>query len=142
MANQYGTVKIENTTNPLDQNYKYVEFPAKKITPQFSSLATSDSGRSMDGVLHIAWIKKKLRKWEIEVPPVYNNDNLLKDLIELVQGEEYYITIYDLKENQITTNAVHCYTSTSSADMYSGVVRDGIIIGFKFNAIEMGDQAV
>lgn len=39
-----------------------VEFKAKAIKPSFDSLATEDSGRTDDGVMHITWIKSKLRK--------------------------------------------------------------------------------
>lgn len=38
------------------------QFKAKAITPSFDSLATEDSGRTDDGVMHIYWIKNKLRK--------------------------------------------------------------------------------
>ena len=38
------------------------QFRAKSIAPSFDSLATEDSGRTEDGVMHIWWIKNKLRK--------------------------------------------------------------------------------
>jgi len=44
-------------------------FIAKSIKPSFESLASEDSGRTDDGKMHISWIKPKLRKWEIEMPP-------------------------------------------------------------------------
>ena len=38
------------------------QYKAKAIRPSFDSLATEDSGRTDDGVMHISWVKDRLRK--------------------------------------------------------------------------------
>jgi hypothetical protein len=55
----------------------------------------------------------------------------------LVQGQEYYITYQDPTTNR--ERRVKVYTSNSSTDIYSGVVRNGLYQGFTFNAIELGE---
>lgn len=111
------------------------QFRAKSIAPSFDSLATEDSGRTEDGVMHIWWIKNKLRKWEIELPPCTAAEAYA--VINRVQGQLYYLTVWDISSNREVT--VHVYTSNSSGDTYSGVLYNGLYQGVKFSAIEIGD---
>lgn len=113
-------------------NHEYV---AKSIKQTFESLASEDSGRTDDGVMHITWVKSRLRKWEIEMPPCTASDAY--SLLYWVQGETYYITIYDVSSDSEVT--VHVYTSNSNADCYSGVIQNGLYTGLTFSAIELGD---
>lgn len=109
------------------------EFVAKSITLSFDSLATEDSGRSDDGVMHIFWIRNKLRKWEIEMPPCTAAEAYA--ILSKVQGQIYNITIWDLSTNSEQT--VQVYTSNSNGDCYSGVLYNGLYQGIKFSAIEI-----
>lgn len=111
------------------------EFLAKSIKPSFDSLASENSGRTDDGIMHITWIKNNLRKWEIEMPPCTSSE--ASAILSLVQGQKYYIKIWDIKTNSEVT--VHVYTSNSSAECYSGVVMNGLYQGLSFSAIELGD---
>ena len=111
------------------------EFRAKTIAPSFDSLATEDSGRTDDGIMHITWIKPKLRKWEIELPPCSASEAY--SVISKVQGRLYNITIWDISTNSEVT--AHVYTSNASGDCYSGVLYNGLYQGVKFSAIELGD---
>lgn len=62
-----------------------IEFEAKAISQTNESLATASSGRSLDGTMHITWVREKIRKWEIEMPP-YSSAELLA-LFNKVQGK-------------------------------------------------------
>lgn len=118
----------------LKINNTWTEYYAKAITPAFESLASEDSGRSDDGVMHITWVKPKLRKWEIQMPPLTSTEASV--ILNAVQGKQYSIKIFD-----ISTNAeieVVVYTSNSKADCYSGVIKNGLYDGFTFSAIEVG----
>ena len=42
-------------------------FYAKSIKNNYESLATDDSGRTLDGVMHIYWVFNNIRKVEIEI---------------------------------------------------------------------------
>ena len=111
------------------------EYKAKSIRPSFDSLASEDSGRTDDGVMHIYWIKNRLRKWEIELPPCTSAE--AASVLNKVQGNTYYITIWDILSNSEVT--VHVYTSNSSGDCYNDVLYNGLWQGVKFSAIELGD---
>ena len=118
-------IKIGNT---------WTEYCAKAIAPSFESLSSEDSGRSDDGVMHITWVKSKLRKWEIQMPPLTSDE--ASAIINAVQGKNYSIRIFDLSTN--TDIEIPVYTSNSKADCYSGVIRNGLYEGFAFSAIEVG----
>ena len=109
-------------------------FVAKDIHEDWESLASEDSGRTLDGVMHIYWVKPNLKKFEIVMPPC--SAETIRRIIELVQGKEYYLSIFDPSEGDKT---YHVYTSNAKADMYSGVIRDGLYENFEFHAIEIGD---
>ena len=109
------------------------EFLAKAISSKYDSLATEDSGRTDDGVMHIYWIRNNLRKWEIEMPPCTASQ--ASAILSAVQGQIYSLTIFDMKSNSEVTLTV--YTSNSDGDCYSGVLYNGFYQGIRFSAIEM-----
>ena len=43
----------------------YEAFPAQAMKYSWESLASDDSGRTLDGVMHIYWVKRNLKKIEI-----------------------------------------------------------------------------
>ena len=109
------------------------EFTAKNIKQNNDSLATENSGRTDDGVMHITWVRSNLRKWEIEMPPCTASE--ASEILSAVQGKLYRLNIWDIKAGQWVN--VQCYTSNSSADCYSGVLYNGLYQGITFNAIEV-----
>lgn len=113
------------------------KFVAKSLKPSFESLAASNSGRTDDGTMHIYWILRKIRKLEIEMAPCSSQE--ASAILSLVQGREYTITYWDILDNAEKT--INVYTSTSSADCYSGVIRNGLWTGLTFNAIELAGEA-
>ena len=46
------------------------EFVAKSLKVNYESLSGEDSGRTDDGVMRINWIFRRIRKVEIEMPPM------------------------------------------------------------------------
>ena len=113
------------------------EFDAKSITVNYESLASDDSGRTADGVMHIYWIMRKVRKIEIEMPPTADR-MMLANLFSLVQGQEYNLTYWDPMDNAERT--IKVYTSNSNGDMYNGYIYGGVWQGVKFNAIELAGE--
>lgn len=113
------------------------QFKAKELKVGFESLQSEDTGRTDDGVLHITWIFRKIRKIEIEMPPMTSAE--VSRLLGLVQGQEYNLTYYDPLDNIERTARV--YTSNSKANLYSGFVMNGLYEGVSFNAIETVGEA-
>lgn len=112
------------------------QFEAKSIRVNYESLSGEDSGRTDDGVMRINWIFKKVRKVEIEMPPMKSSD--LSKLLSLVQGQEYNLTYFDPLDNAEKT--IQVYTSNSKTDLYSGMILKGLWQGVAFNAIELAGE--
>ena len=109
------------------------EFVAKSLKVNYESLSGEDSGRTDDGVMRINWIFRKIRKVEIEMPPMTSQE--LSKLLSRVQGQEYYLTYYDPLDN--VERKAKVYTSNSKTDLYSGFIMNGLWQGVNFNAIEL-----
>ena len=112
------------------------QFEAKSLRVNYESLSGEDSGRTDDGVMRINWIFKKVRKVEIEMPPMKSPD--LSKLLSLVQGQEYSLTYFDPLDNVEKT--IQVYTSNSKTDLYSGMILKGLWQGVAFNAIELAGE--
>ena len=109
------------------------EYKPKSLKVTYDSLATSNSGRSDDGTMHITWVRKNIRKIEIEMPPM--TMSALSALLTAVSGQTYTITIHDPKSNAETQVSV--YTSNTEGECYSGVLHGGLYQGVQFSAIEV-----
>lgn len=123
-----GNFKIGNT-----------EFTPKQggLKVTYESLATDDSGRTADGVMHITYIFSKIRVLEITMPPMTPSE--VNTLLNKVQGKTYSITYYDPLANAEKT--ITCYTSQSTAECYSGVLNSkGLWQGVTFKAIQTGGE--
>ena len=112
------------------------EYKAQSIKVNLESLASEDSGRTDDGVMHINWVLKKIRKVQIELPP--STADVFAPLLSAVQGQTYSLTYFDPLANAEKT--ITAYTSTSSSELYSGVLYNGLWQGTQFNAIEVGGE--
>lgn len=112
------------------------KFAVQSLKVNWESLQADDSGRTDDGVMHITWVKRKVRKLEIGLPPCTSQK--ISALFSLIQGQEYNITYFDPLENK--EKAIRVYTSNSSTDCYSGVIKGGIWQNATFNAIELAGE--
>ena len=112
------------------------EYLAKSIKVDLESLASEDSGRTDDGVMHINWILRKIRKVFIEMPPSTTAN--IAPLLAAVQGQTYSLTYFDPLDNAEKT--ITAYTSKGSSSLYSGVLYNGLWQGTQFNAIEVGGE--
>lgn len=121
----------------INNRYNFIingkSYAAKSMKYDWESLATEDSGRTLDGTMHIYWVKPNIRKLEIVMPPC--TEDTIYSIINAVQGKQYNITYYDPAYK--STRTIYVYTSNASADMYNGVVMNGLWQDFSFNAIEV-----
>jgi hypothetical protein len=113
-----------------------LEVAPKSLLVHYDSLASSNSGRTLDGVMHIYWVFNKIRKLEIELRP--SSPEEVAQIFSRVMGQFYNITYWDVLENQEKT--IYVYTSNADADWYSGIVRNGLLQGIKFHAIELAGE--
>lgn len=125
----------------LGRESSFLEINGKPIvsfqecTVQFDSLADENSGRTEDGVMHINWIWRVIRKVNVKLPPLSQEE--IGEIMGLVQGQEYDLTYLDPIKG---IHTIHCYTSNSSVDCQSGVLYGGFWVGAAFNAIEIAGE--
>lgn len=111
-------------------------FKAKNMHYGWESIASEDSGRTLDGVMHIYWLLRNIRKIEIVMPPC--TYETIQEIMSIVQGKEYDIYFFDPAVGTWTMRYV--YTSNASSDMYNGIVMNGLWQDFEFHAIELGGE--
>lgn len=107
-------------------------YSPQTCTVTYESLADENSGRTDDGIMHINWIWRKIRKVTMTFPPLTAQE--IAELVDLVQGQEYELTYPDMADKKLT---IRCYTSNSNADLKYGVLYGGLWVGFSFSAIEL-----
>ncbi|MBR5199357.1 MAG: hypothetical protein IKW20_05955 [Bacteroidales bacterium] len=117
-----GTWKVNNS--PL-----YV--PSAGIQVSHTNLAGSSSGRTEDGIMHIDWIRRDIRKVHLQWKVLTASE--MDYVLGLMQGKEFTLTFKDRGKVQ-TMNA---YSSESSYTYYSAALGEDIYTDVSINAIEM-----
>lgn len=116
-----------------------IPFTPAAIAIKNDSLASEDSGRTEDGIMHIYYIKPYLNKLEITLPPIKQGD--LGDwtpIFNIIRGATTFsVTYYDpFKGSWVYNKQMYC--SNASGDVYNGVLYNGMWQGIKFSLIETG----
>ena len=105
--------------------------PSAGIQIEHTNLAGSSSGRTEDGVMHIDWIRRDIRKVNLRWKVLTASE--LSYVLGLMQGKEFVLTFKDRGAIQ-TMNA---YSSESSYTYYSAALGEDIYTDVSINAIEM-----
>ena len=105
--------------------------PSAGITVEHTNLAGSSSGRTEDGVMHIEWVRRDVRKVNLKWRVLTGTE--LNYVLDLMQGKEFILTFKDRGKVQ-TMNA---YSSESTYTYYSSALGEDIYTDVMINAIEM-----
>lgn len=105
--------------------------PSAGIQVEHTNLAGSSSGRTEDGIMHIDWIRRDIRKVHLRWKVLTARE--LNYILGLMQGKEFELTFKDRGSVQ-TMNA---YSSESSYTYYSAALGEDIYTDVSINAIEM-----
>lgn len=84
-----GRVIISSKQDPT-QDVNAIQFAPMSMKPSVDSLATEDSGRSDDGIMHIYYVLDRIRKLEITLRP--DTTENISVILNKVVGRNYYIT--------------------------------------------------
>lgn len=123
-----GFCKLD-TTGSWAVNGTPIYVPSAEIEIEHTNVAGSSSGRTEDGVMHIDWVRRDLRKVKLKYKAMSEDE--LQFMIGLMQGNEFTFTFMD--QGQVQT--MQAYSSECSYTYYSQAL--GIYTGFSINAIEM-----
>jgi hypothetical protein len=120
-----------DTTGAWKVNDKPLYVPSAGIQVSHTNLAGSSSGRTEDGIMHIDWIRRDIRKVHLQWKVLTGSE--LEYIMGLMQGKEFTLTFKDRGKVQ-TMNA---YSSESSYTYYSAALGEDIYTDVSINAIEM-----
>ena len=120
-----------DTTGSWKVNDIPLYVPSAGIRVSHTNLAGSSSGRTEDGVMHVDWIRRDIRKVNLQWKVLTASE--LDYVMGLMQGQEFTLTFRDRGKVQ-TMNA---YSSESSYNYYSAAFGEDIYTDVSINAIEM-----
>ena len=125
-----GQINIHNGAN------EYPFYPADfKIS--YDSLAGPQSGRSIDGEMHIDWILRKVTKLEITLPPHKYDDPTFSYIAQAIQGQIVTVDFFDYLSQTYRTDVEMYCSQVSAGYSYKGLVNE-----VSFELIEMeGENA-
>ena len=102
-----------DTTGSWKLNSSPLYIPSAGIQVEHTNLAGSSSGRTEDGIMHIDWIRRDIRKvclrWSVLTAAE------LDYVLGLMQGKEFKLTFKDRGMKQ----EMNAYSSESSYTYYS-----------------------
>ena len=105
--------------------------PSAGIQVEHTNLAGSSSGRTEDGIMHIDWIRRDIRKVHLRWSVLTASE--LNYVLSLMQGKEFVLTFKD----RGTVQKMNAYSSESSYTYYSAALGEDIYTDVSINAIEM-----
>lgn len=112
-------------------NSSHLYIPSAGIQVEHTNLAGSSSGRTEDGIMHIDWVRRDIRKVNLRWSVLTASE--LDYVLGLMQGKEFALTFKDRGRVQ-TMNA---YSSESSYTYYSAALGEDIYTDVSINAIEL-----
>ena len=112
-------------------NNDHLYIPSAGIRVEHSNLTGSSSGRTEDGIMHIDWIRRDIRKVNLQWKVLTASE--LNYILGLMQGKEFNLTFKD----RGTVQTMSAYSAESSYTYYSAAFGEDIYTDVSINAIEM-----
>ena len=113
----------------IDSSHLYI--PSAGIKVEHSNLAGASSGRTEDGVMHIDWVRRDLRKVYLQWKVLTGSE--MDYIMSLMQGKEFTLTFKDRGKVQ----KMSAYSSASTYTYYSAALGEDIYTDVSIDAIEM-----
>ena len=127
--------------------------PAPNIKIEHTNVASADSGRTEDGVMHITWVRRDVKKVNLMYNAISGAEKATMEA--LMQGKEFYFRYYDPHyegNTLVNVSEFYGYCGESSYQAYAANVYDksdplhpkpllrseegGIYTNFSINVIE------
>ena len=120
-----------DTAGEWKVNSSPLYIPSAGIKVEHTNLAGSSSGRTEDGIMHIDWVRRDIRKVNLQWSVLTASE--LDYVLGLMQGKEFTLTFKDRGKVQ----TMSAYSSESSYTYYSAALGEDIYTDVSINAIEM-----
>ena len=130
-------MEIPNNMRKLSQFFSVngtpIYEPDYDVTIMHESLADSESGRTRDGIMHINWIRRDMRKFEIKYSALTNEE--YDKMQSLLQGKIFTWGYYH--NNVPMTMQAYCSNHTYTTQYVDPTTKRGIYTNLKFSIIEV-----
>lgn len=120
-----------DTAGEWKVNSSPLYIPSAGIRVEHTNLAGSSSGRTEDGIMHIDWVRRDIRKVNLQWKVLTGTE--LNYILGLMQGKEFTLTFKD----RGVVQTMSAYSSESSYTYYSAALGEDIYTDVSINAIEM-----
>ena len=120
-----------DTAGEWKVNDKPLYIPSAGIRVEHTNLAGASSGRTEDGVMHIDWVRRDIRKVNLQWKVLTGTE--LNYILDLMQGKEFTLTFKD----RGIVQTMSAYSAESSYTYYSAALGEDIYTDISINAIEM-----
>ena len=120
-----------DTTGSWAVNSSPLYVPSAGIQVSHTNLAGSSSGRTEDGIMHIDWIRRDIRKVSLRWSVLTASE--LDYVLSLMQGKEFKLTFVD----RGIVQEMNAYSAESSYTYYSAAFGEDLYTDVSINAIEM-----
>ena len=120
-----------DTAGEWKVNSSPLYIPSAGIKVEHTNLAGSSSGRTEDGMMHIDWVRRDIRKVNLQWKVLTASE--LDYILGLMQGKEFTLTFKDRGKVQ----TMSAYSSESSYTYYSAALGEDIYTDVSINAIEL-----
>lgn len=111
----------------------HIYIPAPNVKIEHTNVASSDSGRTEDGVMHINWVRRDVRKVNLVYTAISGDEK--DEMLALMQGQEFTFTYWDNGAKSFSGYCGECsyeaYSSVHHAD------EGGVYTNFSINVIEL-----
>lgn len=126
------TINKLDTTGSWAVNGVPIPVPSKGIRVEHTNVAGSGSGRTEDGVMHIDWVRRDVRKVGLMYQAMSGTE--LNNLLGMMQGQEFTFTFRDRGQVYI----MDAYCGECSYNYYSAALGDDdLYTDVSINVIEM-----
>ena len=120
-----------DTTGEWMINSSHLYIPSAGIRVEHSNLAGASSGRTEDGIMHIDWVRRDIRKVCLQWKVLTASE--LDYVLGLMQGKEFTITFKD----RGVVQTMRAYSAESSYTYYSSALGEDLYTDVSINAIEL-----
>lgn len=126
------TINSLDTTNSWAVNGQSIYTPSRGVQVTHTNVAGASSGRTEDGVMHIDWVRRDVRKVGLLYKAMSGSE--MRHMLSLMQGQDFTFTFRD--QGQVHT--MSAYTGECTYTYYSaGLGDDDLYTDITINVIEL-----
>ena len=122
-----------DTAGEWKVNSSPLYIPSAGIKVEHTNLAGSSSGRTEDGVMHIDWVRRDIRKVCLQWSVLTASE--LDYIMGLMQGKEF--TFKFLDQGSVQTISAYVGESNYEFYSYSSADSEGVYTNFEIHVIEL-----